>query len=63
MLEELGSDYEAAKTVLVMARLALAEGGDFDRAQLEQAYLTFQALGAKAEIEQAESLLNQIPLE
>ena len=35
ILEELGSDYEAAKTVLVLARLALDKGIGFDRARLE----------------------------
>ena len=57
MLTELGSDYEAGKTVLVLARLALEKGSQFDREQLEQAYLTFQNLRARAEIEQAEKLL------
>jgi tetratricopeptide (TPR) repeat protein len=57
MLEQLGSDYEAAKTVLVLARLAQESGAELDRVQLEQAYLTFQALDAKAEIKQAEELL------
>ena len=60
ILEELGSDYEAAKTVLVLARLAQEKGEPFDRAELERAYLTFQSLRAKAEIPQAETLLNQI---
>jgi len=60
MLEELGSDYEAAKTVLVLARLAQELGEPFDRVELEKAYLTFQALRAKAEIPQAETLLNHI---
>jgi predicted ATPase/class 3 adenylate cyclase len=59
MLEALGSDYEAGKTVLVLTRLALEQGSGFDRQQLEGAYMTFQALRAKAEIEEAESLLNQ----
>jgi tetratricopeptide (TPR) repeat protein len=57
ILEELGSDYEAAKTVLVLAKLGLDKGAGFDRAQLEQAYLAFQALGARAEIKEAEHLL------
>ena len=61
MLEALGSDYEAGKTVLVLTRLALEKGSEFDRQQLEGAYMTFQALRAKAEIEEAESLLNQLP--
>jgi len=60
MLEELGSDYEAGKTVLVLARLAHNKGTDFDREQLEQAYMTFEELGAKMEIEQAQSLLNRL---
>ena len=60
ILEELGSDYEAAKTVLVLAHLAQEKGEPFDRAELERAYLTFQSLRAKAEIPQAETLLSQI---
>lgn len=61
ILEELGSDYEAAKTVLVMAHLALEQRKDFDRIKLEQACMTFKELDAKADIEQAKSLLEQIP--
>jgi tetratricopeptide (TPR) repeat protein len=57
MLEELGSDYEAGKTTLVLCQLALGYGGEIDRKQLEQAYMTFEQLGAKAEIEQAKNLL------
>jgi tetratricopeptide (TPR) repeat protein len=57
MLEDLGSDYEAGKTTLVLCQLALDSGTGFDRKQLEQAYMTFEDLGAKAEIEQAKTLL------
>ena len=57
MLEELGSDYEAGKTVLVLCQLVIDQGEEVDRKQLEQAYMTFEDLGAKAEIEQAKTLL------
>jgi predicted ATPase/class 3 adenylate cyclase len=60
ILEELGSDYEAAKTVLVMAWVAWQSDGDFDRRQLDWAYMTFEELGAKAEIQRAKTLINQI---
>jgi class 3 adenylate cyclase/tetratricopeptide (TPR) repeat protein len=60
ILQELESDYEAAKTVLVMARLALEKKADFDRMQLEQAYLTFEELEAKADCKVAQSLLKEL---
>jgi predicted ATPase/Tfp pilus assembly protein PilF len=60
ILEELESDYEAAKTVLLMARLAFARREKFDRKQLEQAYLIFEELEAKAESQETQSLLNKL---
>jgi hypothetical protein len=61
ILKDLGSEYESAKTILLQCQLALEQDGEFERQYLEQAYLTFEQLGAKAEINRAQLLLNQIP--
>jgi class 3 adenylate cyclase/tetratricopeptide (TPR) repeat protein len=60
ILKELGSDYEAAKTSLVIARVALKERKKVDLVSLQQAAEVFEDLGAKADLSQAISLLNQV---
>lgn len=61
ILTELNSEFEAAKTVIPLARLALANGSALaERGRLEQAITLFEALGAKAELANARALLTQM---
>lgn len=65
LLCELGSDYEAAKTVLSILELAIARGVDTDRGELAQARETFSSLGAKvdlAKLSASEQQLNELVL-
>jgi hypothetical protein len=57
ILSELNSDYEAARTVLSITRLAMQKGEDADQEQLEKAISTFQKL--EAQVDLAEALLLQ----
>ena len=59
-LEELGSEYEAAKTILALTRLALEMGSDIDKSQLQGVLETFEKLGAQADLKQARELAEQI---
>jgi predicted ATPase len=60
ILSELRSDYEAARTKLSIARLALKMGSSLDRDRLEEAIGTFEKLGAQADLEEALRLKEQI---
>ena len=57
ILNELNSDYEAARTVLSITRLAMQKGEDADQEQFEKAIGTFQKL--EAQVDLAEALLLQ----
>ncbi len=50
ILKDLGSEYEAAKTMLLQIRLALQMGREADRSQLENTRQTFEKLGAQADL-------------
>jgi len=61
VLTDLNSEYEAAKTVLPLVRLALENGPQAaDRALLAQAIQTFEKLGAQADLAQARVLNSQL---
>jgi tetratricopeptide (TPR) repeat protein len=49
-LNELKSEYEAAKTVLALGQLALEGEVAIDRTQIDQAIATLERLGAKADL-------------
>jgi len=53
ILTELHNEYEAARTILSLARLGAGDGAALDQAQLEQAIETFEKLGAKADLSEA----------
>jgi adenylate cyclase len=53
ILTELGNEYEAARTVVSLARLGAGNGAALDRAQLEHAIEIFEKLGAKADLSEA----------
>jgi tetratricopeptide (TPR) repeat protein len=59
ILEELNSDYEAAKSVVTLAAIAISRETTFDRPALARALDTFQKLGAKADAEEASKLLKK----
>jgi tetratricopeptide (TPR) repeat protein len=59
IFKDLNSEYEAAKTILLLMGLQLDMDLDIDRAQIEQAIQTFEKLGAQADLEEAHSLINQ----
>lgn len=56
ILADLKSDYQAAKTMLSLVRLAVAKGDAVNREQLARVIQTFQKLEAKADLEQARQL-------
>ena len=53
ILVDLHSEYEAAKTKLSLARLALKTGKSVNRKELDQAIQTFQKLGAQVDLADA----------
>ncbi|MFC1996127.1 tetratricopeptide repeat protein [Chloroflexota bacterium] len=61
VLDELGSEYEAAKTTIALANLALKKGSEIDLDHLDAAIQTFNKLGAQADLEQAQTLRDQHP--
>ena len=56
ILTDLNSEYEAAKTMLLLIRLQLDMDLEVDREQLENAIQTFEKLGAQANLEEANTL-------
>jgi predicted ATPase/class 3 adenylate cyclase len=61
ILDELNSEYEAAKTIVPLVRLALENGSmAADRERLAQAIQIFEKLGAKADLSQARALAAQL---
>jgi tetratricopeptide (TPR) repeat protein len=60
ILRELESDYEAAKTVLALVRLAMRSGKRVDQDQLDQAVSTFQELEAQHDLAEAMELQDQL---
>jgi tetratricopeptide (TPR) repeat protein len=60
ILNALDSEYEAAKTMLSLARLALDFNGEVDREQLNQVLRTFQNLEAQMDLAQAIQLQDQL---
>jgi tetratricopeptide (TPR) repeat protein len=59
-LNELNSDYEAAKAILSLTRLELAMGRDADWDGLEDAIQTFQKLDAQRDLAEAVNLQDQL---
>jgi tetratricopeptide (TPR) repeat protein len=59
-LQELGSEYEAAKTILALTHLALERDMDVDRDKVEVAIQTFERLNARADLINAQSLANRL---
>ena len=59
-LQELGSEYESAKTILALTSLALEMGLDADRDQIWNAIQTFEKLGAQADLLYARSLAKRL---
>jgi len=61
ILSDLNNEYQAAKTVIPLTKLALENGSKkADRDQLAQAIKTFEQLGAKADLAQAKALMEQL---
>lgn len=60
ILKGLDSEYEAAKTVLSLFRLALETEGEVDQRQLDQAIRTFQKLEAQVDLVEAMQLQDQL---
>jgi len=61
ILTDLHNEYQAAKTVIPLTELALENGSrKAVRDQLAQAIKTFEQLGAKADLAQAKSLMEQL---
>ena len=56
ILQELGSEYEAAKTILAITHLTLERGIDVDRDKVEDAIQIFEKLGAQIDLLNAQSL-------
>jgi tetratricopeptide (TPR) repeat protein len=56
LLNEVNSEYEAAKTMLSLALLADVSGEKLDGVQLKQAMETFNQLGAQADLKRGEVL-------
>lgn len=61
ILMELESEYEAAKTRLSLAKLWSAEDAATARKFVLEAQQSFQKLGAKADLAEAENLLSMLP--
>jgi tetratricopeptide (TPR) repeat protein len=59
-LHELGSEYEAAKTMLTLNRLSLKRGMAAKQDQIEYAIQIFEKLGARADFINAQSLANRL---
>jgi tetratricopeptide (TPR) repeat protein len=60
LLDELGSEYEAAKTRLTLAQLAVDTAIDFDAEELQKAIEIFERLGARVGFERANKVANQL---
>jgi tetratricopeptide (TPR) repeat protein len=60
VLTELNSEFEAAKTILLLINLQLDMDLEVDRSQLENAIITFEKCGAQADLEKARKLTEQI---
>ncbi|MEE8384922.1 MAG: tetratricopeptide repeat protein, partial [Dehalococcoidia bacterium] len=60
ILSDLDSEYEAAKTMLSLARLTLEDDPVEVQAQLEQVVQTFEKLGAQADLAEALALAEQL---
>jgi class 3 adenylate cyclase/tetratricopeptide (TPR) repeat protein len=57
ILNDLESEYEAAKSTVDLAKLALRKKEEIDRSQLHQAEQIFQRLGAEADLKIANELM------
>jgi len=57
ILDDLESEYEAAKSTVDLAKLALRKKEEIDRSQLNQAKQVFQRLGAKADLKTVNELM------
>jgi tetratricopeptide (TPR) repeat protein len=60
LLDDLGSEFEAAKTRLSLTQLAIAAGKDVDSDLLQKAITTFKKLGASAELKLTSDLVNHL---
>jgi DNA-binding SARP family transcriptional activator len=62
ILQQLKSEYEAARTVLLLTQLSLESELKFDLDSFREAKRTFESIGAKADLEQASTLSGKLKI-